>query len=134
MTPVHLLIVAHAPLASALRDVALHVFPEAADALRAVDVSAQATQDEVAEAVRQARRCAHEAGAHTLALVDVAGATPANACARALAGDAGAALLSGVNVPMLWRALAYRGQGLTLAADKAREGAFSGIGRLGASD
>ena len=38
----HLLVIAHAPLASALRDAALHVFPDAASHVLALDVQVMA--------------------------------------------------------------------------------------------
>ena len=134
MKPVRLLIVAHSPLASALKQVAQHVFAEAADEVEALDVLAETHLDEAVAALGQLRQTHRDAGADTLVLVDVAGATPSNACVHALEGDAGALLLQGVNVPMLWRALAYREQGLQAMAEKAREGAFSGIGLLGSTD
>jgi len=134
MKPVRLLIVAHAPLASALKQVAQHVFADAADEVQALDVPAAAGLDEATEALGRLHQAHRDAGVDTLVLVDVAGATPSNACVRALAGDAGALVLQGVNVPMVWRALAYRRQGLSAMADKAREGAFSGIRPLGATD
>lgn len=134
MKPVRLMLVAHAPLATALRSTALHVFPEAAEDVEAIDITPGMGLDDAASAVRSCRWRHQQAGTDTLALVDVGGATPANACVAVLGGDAEADVLQGVNVPMLWRALAYRARGLREASDKAREGAFSGIGRLGRSD
>ncbi|MDO9158173.1 MAG: PTS fructose transporter subunit IIA, partial [Burkholderiaceae bacterium] len=47
-----ILVIAHAPLASALRQCVLHVFPDAAPSVVAVDVLPQASPD---ESLQQAR-------------------------------------------------------------------------------
>ena len=41
-----ILIVAHAPLASALRDCALHVFPECASGVQALDIAPNTSPEE----------------------------------------------------------------------------------------
>ena len=63
---------------------------------------------------------AHHQG-DVLILTDMLGATPANGAQR-LAGDH-VRVVSGLNVPMLWRALCYRQQALDVIADKALTGA-----------
>ncbi len=119
-----LFIIAHAPLASALREAAVHAFPEAAAAIGAYDVSpgADAQTSEV-EAVAQ---LAQLASAETLILTDVFGATPCN-IARRLAERAGVRVVAGVNVPMLWRALNYRQKSLDEVVTLALAGASQGV-------
>lgn len=119
-----LFIIAHAPLASALRTAALHAFPEAAQALAVYDVPADAGAD---LAQTEAAACLAALGAaETLILTDVFGATPCN-IARQLALQAGVRVLAGVNVPMLWRALNYRQKSLEDLVSLALAGAAQGV-------
>ena len=81
-----LLIIAHAPLASSLKAVAEHAYPDCAAQLVALDVLADLPVEEVEAQARQIveRRAASE----LLILTDVFGATPCNIAQR-LAGSAG---------------------------------------------
>ena len=88
-----LIIVAHAPLASALKAVATHAFPELAPAIVAIDVSG----DEAPEGVTARLRACLPAGAPALILVDAKGATPCNA-AQPLAREGEVSIVAGVNV------------------------------------
>ena len=114
-----LFIIAHAPLASALRDAAMHAFPEAAASIAVYDVPPGA------HAEAQARLCALGT-AQTLVLTDVFGATPCN-IARRLAEHPGVRVVAGVNVPMLWRALNYRQKSLDELVALALAGASQGV-------
>jgi PTS system ascorbate-specific IIA component len=119
-----LLIIAHAPLASALRDAALHTFPEAAQALAVCDVPPSADAEQaLADATRQ-WQALHTT--ETLVLTDVFGATPCNV-ARQLAEQPGVRVAAGVNVPMLWRALNYRHKPLDELLALALAGAAQGV-------
>ncbi len=119
-----LLIIAHAPLASALRDAALHTFPEAAQALAVYDVPPSADAEQALAAA--AERLRGLASAETLVLTDVFGATPCN-IARQLAEQPGVRVAAGVNVPMLWRALNYRHKPLDELLALALAGAAQGV-------
>ncbi len=99
-----LLIIAHAPLASALKTVAMHAYPDCASLLEVLDVSVGADVEQI-EAMARALLAAH-AGAPTLIFVDAFGASPCNAAMRLL-DNPKTRLVSGVNVPMLWRTLCY---------------------------
>jgi len=119
-----LFIIAHAPLASALRTAAMHAYPEAAEAIAVYDVppgaNAEAYQAEAAE------RLASLGCDETLVLTDVFGATPCN-IARSLAEQPGVRVVAGVNVPMLWRALNYRDKSLDDLVALALTGASQGV-------
>jgi PTS system ascorbate-specific IIA component len=119
-----LLIVAHSPLASALKAVAEHVYPDCGAGLAAADVAPGATVDEVEATVRGAlqRLGAGEA----LIMVDAFGATPCNAALRVADGVA-VRVVSGVNVPMLWRCLCYAADPLDQLVSRAVEGATMGV-------
>lgn len=119
-----LFIIAHAPLASALRDAALHAFPDAAQALAVYDVPPTASPEQaLADATD---RLTALGAAETLVLTDVFGATPCNV-ARQLADRPGVRVLAGVNVPMLWRALNYRHKPLDDLVALALAGATQGV-------
>lgn len=119
-----LLIIAHAPLASALRAVALHAFPEASDAVVSLDVPGDMPPSQIESEARallaQVRR------PQALVLADVFGATPCNVAQR-LADGRDVRLVAGVNVPMLWRAIAYRDAPLDDLVDRALTGAGQGV-------
>lgn len=102
-----LFIIAHAPLASALRAASAHTYPEAIASVVAYDVPPGAkVEDYAGEA---ARLLEGMACAETLILTDVFGATPSNIALR-LADRPGVRAVAGVSVPMLWRVLNYRGR------------------------
>jgi len=68
-----ILLIAHAPLASALRDCALHVFPDCAHAVIAVDVMPDASPEESLQAAQLL--LGNPIDQDTLVLTDVFGAT-----------------------------------------------------------
>ena len=119
-----ILLIAHAPLAHALRECALHVFPDCAQAVIAIDVPPHEAPD-VTLAAAQALLQDHEA-ADTLVLTDVLGATPANVAQR-LVDDVQSRLIAGVNLPMLLRTVCYRHETLDQLAQRALDGGTKGV-------
>ena len=98
-------VVAHAPLASALGAVARHVYSDCQADFAAVDIAQQMAAEDAEAAIRQAVVAYGQR--EVLLLADVFGATPCNAAAR-LADGLRVRLVAGVNVPLLWRALCDR--------------------------
>lgn len=122
-----ILIVAHAPLASALKAVAVHAYAECASQVQALDVLPETPVDEVEAQARALLRRAE--GAPALIFVDVFGATPCNAAMRLLDQPA-TAVVAGVNVPMLWRTLCYGArEPLDALVARAITGATQGVMR-----
>lgn len=119
-----LLIIAHAPLASALAQVASHTFPDCAAQLRALDVPPEMTPEEVHS--RAAALLPSVESQDTLILTDVFGATPCNAAQR-LADGVHVRVVAGVNVPMLWRTLCYANEPLDALVTRALAGATQGV-------
>lgn len=123
-----LLILAHAPLASALKQAALHTYAEYAQHLQALDIPAHADlptiQAMAREALARAQSCANSS--EVLIMTDVCGATPCN-IATVLAQEPGVKVVTGVNVPMLWRVLNYAGDPLDQLVTKALAGAAQGV-------
>lgn len=123
------LLIAHAPLASALAGAARHVYacaPERAEAqVRVLDVAPDA---DVAATIAAARAliAAIDGGTGVLVLTDALGATPGNVAAQLVQGER-VAVLAGVNLPMLLRALCYRDGSLADTAAKALAGGTDGI-------
>jgi mannose PTS system EIIA component len=118
-----LVVIAHAPLASALRACVGHVFPDRLTGVVAVDVQ---PQDSAEATLGLASRAAAALGdGPLLILTDVLGATPANVARRLLA-ERGGRLIAGANVPMMLRAVTYQSEPLDALASRALEG-----GRLG---
>jgi len=122
-----LLVIAHAPLASALKAVAEHTFPQCAPQLAVLDV----TPDQSVEAIEAQARALLVAAGHEqcLVLTDVFGASPHNAALR-LAGDS-VRVVCGVNAPMLWRSLCYACEPLDVLAKRAVDGGVAGIMQCG---
>lgn len=119
------LLVAHAPLAQALRAAALHVLGDAAADVLAVDVPPDAPPEQSVAAAR-ALLGGLAADDGVLILSDVLGATPCNVSGRLLERP-GTRALSGANLPMLLRALTYRGEPLDVMAERALAGGAQGI-------
>ncbi|HET9976124.1 MAG TPA: PTS fructose transporter subunit IIA [Burkholderiaceae bacterium] len=120
-----LLIVAHAPLASALAAVAQHTYAECAATVAALDVSPQTSPEEALAQVTAAV-ASFGAEAEVLILTDVFGATPCNMAQRVADGQR-VRVLAGVNVPMLWRTLCYQHEPIGALVERAQSGAMQGV-------
>jgi mannose PTS system EIIA component len=119
-----ILIIAHAPLAHALRACALHVFPDCGDVIVAVDVQPNAAPEETLAAARTA--LALMPLPSTLVLTDVFGATPCNV-AQKLVDGVQSKLIAGVNLPMLLRAVTYRKEPLDALLTRSVAGGTQGV-------
>ncbi|MEY4766978.1 MAG: hypothetical protein RI907_3651 [Pseudomonadota bacterium] len=129
-----LLIIAHAPLASALKLAAQHCFPDAAQSLQALDVPPNLPPEEVAAQARlllAAAQAGDDKG-EALVLADVFGATPCNAV-QSLADGVRVKVVTGVNLPMLWRTLNYASQPLETLINVAMAGGTHGVMQIAAS-
>ena len=123
-----LFIIAHAPLASALKLAAMHCFPEAAQAMQVLDVPPNLPPDEIEAQARLLLAKAQEGDARgeALILTDVFGATPCNTVQR-LADGVRVKVITGANVPMLWRALNYAAEPLDTLITRAVAGGTQGV-------
>ena len=114
-----ILIIAHAPLASALRACVLHVYPDAAQAVLALDVAPQESPD---KSLGYAQALLLALGtSDALVLTDVFGATPCNVAQKLIDGQH-SKLVAGVNLPMLLRTVNYRQESLDLLVTRAVAG------------
>ena len=117
-------IIAHSPLANALRDCAMHVYPECADEVIALDVLPDAQPEETLRLANLALQNVSQEG--LLVLTDIFGATPANVAQKLVAARR-AKLIAGANVPMLFRAVSYRHESLDDLVARALAGGTQGV-------
>ncbi len=117
-------IIAHAPLASALRQCVLHVFPDAATSLAVLDVQPNMPTEESLVSARMTMAMLSQP--QTLVLTDMFGATPCN-IAQKLVDGVNSRLIAGVNLPMLMRAVTYRNEPLDALVARALAGATQGV-------
>ncbi len=129
-----LFIIAHAPLASALKLAAQHCFPEVAQTLQVLDVQPNLPADEVEAQARVllAHVIAADSRGEALILADVFGATPCNTVQR-LADGVHVKVITGANVPMLWRALNYANEPLETLITRAVAGGAQGVMQIATS-
>lgn len=125
-----MMIIAHAPLASALKAVAEHAFADCSRVLEALDVPPDMPIEEV-EARAQAM-LARVRSPEALIFTDVFGATPCNVAQR-LGDGAQVRVIAGVNVPMLWRSLSYANEPLETVMMRAMAGATQGVMQVATS-
>jgi len=123
-----ILIIAHAPLAHALRECALHVFPDCGAHLAAIDVQPNLPPEETLATARismeQLSRAPQVKG--VLVLTDIFGATPSNV-AQKLVDGVKSRLITGVNLPMLLRSVSYRNEPLEALVSRAVIGGTQGV-------
>lgn len=124
-----ILIIAHAPLASALRECVSHIYGGCPSRIGAIDVvpdqDTAALVDVAKERLAQLRE---ENG--VLVLTDLFGATPSNVAAQLVGPKV--RVLAGVNLSMLIKAVCYRSVPLDTLAEKVLSGGSKGILEVGA--
>lgn len=125
-----LMIIAHAPLATSLKSVAEHAFPDCSRMLEALDVAPDMPVEEVEALARE--MLARVRNPEALIFTDVFGATPCNVAQR-LGDGVQVRVIAGVNVPMLWRSLHYASESLEALVARAMAGATQGVMQVAAS-
>lgn len=122
-----ILLIGHAPLAHALRQCALHVFPDCGAHLAAIDVQPNLSPDETLHTARIAMEQLAQPGIKgVLVLTDIFGATPSNV-AQKLVDGVNSRLITGVNLPMLLRSVSYRHEPLDALVSRAVIGGTQGV-------
>ncbi len=123
-----ILIIAHTPLAHALRSCALHVFPDCGPHVMAIDVQPNLPPEETLATARialaQLAQPPHVRG--VLVLADIFGATPSNVAQKLVDGEK-SRLITGVNLPMLLRSVSYRHEPLDALVSRAVIGGTQGV-------
>lgn len=123
-----ILIIGHAPLAHALRQCALHVFPDCGATVAAVDVQPNLSPEEALATARIALQQLLDVPqvGSALVLTDLFGATPSNV-AQKLVDGVHTRLVTGVNLPMILRAVSYRHEPLAALVARAVSGGTQGV-------
>jgi PTS system ascorbate-specific IIA component len=123
-----ILLITHGTLGEALVQCVSHVMNRRPAQLMQLGISGQ---DDPLDALPLARRLVElvDSGSGVLILTDILGATPANTAAKLLEPGRIEGV-TGVNVPMLLRALTYRGQGMEVLLKKTVAGACEGVVRM----
>ncbi|THJ32246.1 PTS fructose transporter subunit IIA [Lampropedia aestuarii] len=128
MTHSRIVLIAHTPLASAFKACALHVFGEQAADVLVVDVQ---PDHDVATWHAQAAELLQGTAEPVLLLTDVFGATPFNIaqnwCDWCAQNSIATRVISGLNVPMLLRAITYREEPFESWVERAQSGGANGI-------
>ncbi len=119
-----ILIIAHAPLPSALRACVLPVYPDAGDGVVALDVP-PSENPEITRAAAKALLSRFDTP-QALVLTDVFGATPCNVAQKVVDGHM-SKLVAGVNLPMLLRTVNYQNEALDVLVTRALAGGTQSI-------
>jgi len=120
-----MLIVAHGAFGEALIHSASHVLGKRPLRVRQVGVTVHDDPEAILQQANELVRQLDE-GDGVLVLTDIYGATPGNIALRLLRPGSVEGI-SGVNLPMLVRALTYREQGLAITVEKALSGGTEGV-------
>jgi len=125
-----MMIVAHTPLASALLDFVEHVYGEIPEKIFAIDVP---PHEDSKVTLQKLQDLVDTMGSNQeiLILTDILGATPNNVAIRLVQKNHAANLriqiLTGVNLPMLLRAVSHRGEPINEVVEKSLLGGQNGV-------
>jgi PTS system mannose-specific IIA component len=125
---VGILLMTHAPLGSAFLQAAAHVFRGMPERLEAIDVLADQNTDEVHQLALDAILRLND-GSGVLVMTDMLGGTPSNCC-RQLGEPDQVAVIAGISLPMLLRAITYRSDVLDVVVEMALAGGQNGALRV----
>lgn len=123
-----ILIIAHGDLGSSFVQCVSHIMGSEPSQLAHLRIGAgddpEAILSSASKLIREL-----DSGAGVLVLSDICGATPCNIGSR-LVRTGKVECLAGVNLPMLVRAVTYRGEPLAIASEKALAGGKEGVLRI----
>ncbi len=125
---VGILIVSHGAFGESLIHCASHVLGKRPLYVRQLGVTVHDDPDEILPVAEDLIRFLDQ-GQGVLVFTDIFGATPANIANRLLVPGKVEGI-SGVNLPMLIRALTYRGEALETVLQKALSGGTEGVMRM----
>ncbi len=122
-----IIIVTHESLGDAYRSLAEHFFPEPPESVMLVGVERTEDHDDIIRHILTMIKDADH-GHGVLVLTDIFGATPCNA-ARKMVVPGKVAMLTGLNAPMLIKAVQYAPAATDLAVftENVRQAAINGI-------
>ncbi|MBY0379286.1 MAG: PTS sugar transporter subunit IIA [Burkholderiales bacterium] len=126
---VNIIVIAHSEIANSFAYCVEHVLAKRINNLHILPVKKTEDADNI---LFKAQEFIEKIGVNDeiLILTDIYGATPSN-IAQKLVKPGSVELITGLNLPMLIRAISYAKDGLKVCVDKALDGAICGIVHLG---
>lgn len=122
---VNIILVTHLEIANGFASCLEHILSKRVDNLHIVPVRKTEATESIINKVKDFINEVSQKGA-VLILVDIFGATPSN-IASGLVKKGKVELITGLNLPMLLRAISHSNEPLVVCANKALEGAQNGI-------
>jgi PTS system ascorbate-specific IIA component len=127
-----IIIVAHTPLASALLEFVGHIYGQVPDHIFAVNVPPHEDSKITLSKLQELVDSIHSEN-EILVITDIMGATPSNVASRLMNKSNHSRdiqVLTGVNLPMLLRAVSHRHEPLTEIVEKSLQGGQQGVMRI----
>jgi PTS system ascorbate-specific IIA component len=125
-----IMIVAHTPLATALLDFVEHIYGAVPQNIRAVNVP---PHEDVKITFQRLQEVVNTIGNdEVLILTDIVGATPSNVAIKLASQQVSTKIqiITGVNLPMLLRAVSHRQEPLDSVVEKSLQGGQNGVLRI----
>lgn len=123
---VHVIIIAHSEIARSFVAGVEHVFSKRLPNLHIIEVTKTEVIEESIDKLKSCIAKFANEGEEVLMLTDIFGATPSNIASQ-MVKKGKVELITGVNLPMLVRALSYSHLALPACIERALEGARNGI-------
>ena len=127
-----IIIVAHTPLASALLEFVGHIYGQVPEHIFAVNVPPHEDSKITLNKLQELVDSLHSEN-EVLVITDIMGATPSNVASRLMNQSNQSRdiqVLTGVNLPMLLRAVSHRHEPLTEIVEKPLQGGQQGVMRI----
>jgi PTS system ascorbate-specific IIA component len=127
-----IIIVAHTPLASALLEFVGHIYGQVPEHIFAVNVPPHEDSKITLNKLQELVDSLHSEN-EVLVITDIMGATPSNVASRLMNQSNHSCeiqVLTGVNLPMLLRAVSHRHEPLTEIVEKSLQGGQQGVMRI----
>ena len=127
-----IIIVAHTPLASALLEFVGHIYGQVPEHIFAVNVPPHEDSKITLNKLQELVDSLHSEN-EVLVITDIMGATPSNVASRLMnKSNPGRDIqvLTGVNLPMLLRAVSHRHEPLSEIVEKSLQGGQQGVMRI----
>jgi mannose PTS system EIIA component len=127
-----IIIVAHTPLASALLEFVGHIYGQVPEHIFAVNVPPHEDSKITLNKLQELVDSLHSEN-EVLVITDIMGATPSNVASRLMNKSnhgRDIQVLTGVNLPMLLRAVSHRHEPLSEIVEKSLQGGQQGVMRI----
>lgn len=126
-----ILIVAHTPLATAMLEFVQHIYGEVPDNIFALNIPAH---EDIKLSTNRLQKAVDQVTAtkEVLILTDIMGATPSNVASKISQNDQQHEIkvITGLNLPMLLRAVSHRHEPLDQIIDKSLQGGHQGVMKI----